>query len=89
MNDNAKYQPSAALLADIENRFTYHRPNNDQPQRYTALRDEAKKLALLIVSSVPPGRECSLALTKLEEAVMFANAGIAREPGTPVEPPVR
>lgn len=82
MSNSAKYQPSAAVLADIENRFTYHKPVSDQPERYVALRDEAKKLALLIASSVPPGRECSLALTKLEEVVMFANAGISREPAT-------
>jgi hypothetical protein len=50
----------------------------DQPERYTALRDQAHQLALSVVNMTPPGREQALALTKLEEAVFFANAAIAR-----------
>lgn len=63
---------------EIEKRFTYHPPKGDQPVRYEDLRDEAKVLAYLIHSTVPESREKSLALTKLEECVMWANAGIAR-----------
>jgi hypothetical protein len=32
----------------------------------------------MLLSLVPAGRELSLALTKLEEAMMWANDGIAR-----------
>jgi hypothetical protein len=35
-------------------------------------------MALEILCNVPPSRERSLALTKLEECIMHANAGIAR-----------
>lgn len=63
---------------DIERNFTYHPPKGDQPERYTKLRSEAKKLALLLVENCPDSRERSLALTKLEEAVFWANASIAR-----------
>lgn len=49
-----------------------------QQDRYVALRDHAKQLAIRIVESTPPSREQALALTKLEECVMWANAAIAR-----------
>lgn len=62
----------------IENNFMYHAPKNDQQQRYEDIRQVAKNFALLIQHSVPESREKSLAMTKLEEAVMWANAGIAR-----------
>lgn len=62
----------------IENAFTYHAPQPGQPEKYQALREKAKELAYLITELVPPSREQSLAITKLEEASMWANAGIAR-----------
>lgn len=63
---------------DIENRFTYHPPSGDQADRYIGIRETAKGLALLIAVSTPASREQSLALTNLEQAVMWANAAIAR-----------
>jgi hypothetical protein len=66
---------------DLDKRFTYHAPKGDQTQRYERLRAKAKELAELAVELVPPCRERSLALTKLEEVVMWANAGIARNEG--------
>lgn len=63
---------------EIERRFTYHPPKEGQPKKYAALRDKAQELAFLIDELVPEGREQSLAFTKLEEAVMHANSGIAR-----------
>lgn len=65
-------------LEELDIRFTYHAPKGDQPQRYVALRDKAKELAELIIASSKDSREQSLAITHLEEAVMWANAGIAR-----------
>lgn len=62
----------------IENNFMYHSPIDNQPQRYEALRAKAKELAHMINSHCPPSREKSLAITKLEDAVMWANASIAR-----------
>lgn len=61
-----------------ENAFTYHAPKDGQPEKYQAIREKAKELAYLIKDMVPDSREQSLALTKLEESVMWANAGIAR-----------
>ena len=63
---------------DIENNFTYHAPNEDQIERYNILRFDAKELAEQIRDLCPDSRERSLAFTKLEECVMWANAAIAR-----------
>jgi hypothetical protein len=62
----------------IDRAFTYHAPKGDQPRRYEGLRASGKALAKQIVTSSPPGREQSLALTNLEQAIMWANAAIAR-----------
>lgn len=71
----------------IENNFTYHAPQPGQPEKYQEIREKAKELAYLITRSVPPSRECAVAITKLEEAVFWANAGIARNPVTPQQTP--
>lgn len=65
-------------MQNLEKRFTYHAPKLGQPEKYTAIRAKAKELAEMIVELVPESREQSLALTNLEQAVMWANAGIAR-----------
>lgn len=62
----------------IENAFTYHPPKGDQPERYTKIRNVAKELAFLIDECVPDSREKSVAMTNLEQVVMWANAGISR-----------
>jgi hypothetical protein len=62
----------------IENNFKYHSPKEGQPEKYTAIREKAKELANLIEETAPNSREKSLAMTKIEEAVMWANASIAR-----------
>jgi hypothetical protein len=64
--------------AELTTRFTYHSPKGTQPERFVAIRDAARSLAELVVDTVPESREQSLALTAIEEAVMWANAGIAR-----------
>lgn len=66
------------LLQRIERDFTYHPPNDNQIPRYEAIRDNALKFAYFIVASTPQSREQSLALTHLEDVVMWANAAIAR-----------
>ena len=62
----------------IEHRFTYHPPHGDQPQRYVKIRDTAKEMALLVDCLCPESYEKNIALMKIEEAVMWANASIAR-----------
>ena len=73
-----KYPLTVAQAEDLGNRFTYHKPKDDQPERYVLVRAQARELAQCILESTPPSREQSLALTKLEESIFWANAGIAR-----------
>jgi len=62
----------------IENNFTYHAPKTGQSETYTLIRAAVKDVALLFDKECPKSRELSLALTKLEESVFWANASIAR-----------
>lgn len=62
----------------IENNFKYHAPKDGQPEKYQAIREKAKELAYLIDELCPNSREKSLAITNLEQSVMWANASIAR-----------
>lgn len=64
---------------NIENWFTYHAPQGNQQARYTVLRSAAKEFAKLIVDLVPQCADRTVALRKLREVVMVANAGIACE----------
>lgn len=65
-------------MKQLSHIYTYHAPKGDQSSRYEAIRAKALELAELIEASCPESREKSLANTKLEEAVMWANAAIAR-----------
>lgn len=62
----------------IERNFTYHPPKSGQPERYVTIREKAKELALLLDAECPDSRERSVAFTKLEETVFWANSSIAR-----------
>jgi hypothetical protein len=63
---------------DLDSRFTYHPPVSGRDVLYTAIRAKAKEMAELINALCPEGREKSLAVTHLEEAVFWSNASIAR-----------
>ena len=63
---------------ELDIRFTYHAPSGTQPLRYEQLRASGRVLADALVARCPESRELSLALTKLEEAIMWGNAAIAR-----------
>lgn len=72
------YHDPAAETQALNN-FTYHPPQPELGQlyRYTELRRNARELAILFCRFVPPGRERQLALTNLQQAIQWANAGIA------------
>lgn len=72
------YQVTENFLKELENRFTYHAPASNQVKRYFILRKAVLTLATEIVTLTPPSREQSIALTKLDEVMFFANASIAR-----------
>ena len=66
------------MIPDLQNRFTYHAPKPGQPEIYVELRDEGLALAKLVNTHCPDSREKALAITKIEEAIFWANASIAR-----------
>jgi len=63
---------------EIATRFTYHPPKEGQLEKYESIRTQTRGLAEFMVAECPDSRELSLALTHLEQAVMWANAAIAR-----------
>lgn len=62
----------------VANCFDYHAPNAEQAKRYTYLRAQFRALAYEILERTPKSREQSLALTHLEDAMMWSNAAIVR-----------
>lgn len=64
---------------ELERRFSYHGPTPEKRIKYANIRSKGLELAKIIVDLCPHSREASTALTKAEEAVMWANASIARE----------
>lgn len=75
------------LPEDLKNRFTYHAPGPGQPEIYAEIRRRALELAEHMDEVCPDSRELSLAITHLEQAVMWVNAGIARHTGDAPERP--
>jgi hypothetical protein len=62
----------------IENNFKYHAATVDKGERHDKVRALCKELAYEIEQLCPQSRERSVAMTKLEEVMMWANAAIAR-----------
>jgi hypothetical protein len=71
---------SAEKTNDIENRFAYHKPTDEKIVLHESIRGQVKTLAHYWSGNLPAGRESALALTKLEEAMFWANAASARNP---------
>lgn len=71
-------QSKTALQARILNDFEAHRTTSRQTESMARIRMTARNLAVTIAHEVPLGRELSSALTRLEEVMFHANAGIAR-----------
>lgn len=73
---------------NLDDIFTYHPPFGDQPTRYQSLRAKGRELADLILLSTPESREQSLALTAVQQAVMWGASAIAVNEKQVVVPPV-
>lgn len=73
-----KYAPKCEDEKRREHNFSYHAPKDDQRPRYEEIRKRAGLIAEYLQFNCPNSRELSLAMTKLEEVVFWANASIAR-----------
>ena len=63
---------------DIPKRFTYSPPDEERAAVHDTVRSNLQYMAEIIDASQPDSREKSLAITHLEEAMFWANAGLAR-----------
>lgn len=65
---------------DIVNRFAFHPATTaEKRDEHASVRQACRQLADKLNSDLPEGREKSLAVTKLEEVMFWANAAIARD----------
>lgn len=65
---------------EIERRFTYHAPAPNRVALHEDMREVFKRLAHVLNETLPEGREKSLALTQLQDSMMWTNAAIACAP---------
>lgn len=64
---------------DLEHRFAFHPATTDEKRDlHTSMRQQCYAAAKAIDEQAPDGREKALAITKLEEAMFWANAAVAR-----------
>jgi hypothetical protein len=76
---NAAGNPvSGSILVDLANRHGFHPATDETKPRHEQVRQLCFELSVKLTELVPPGRELSTVLTKIEEAGFWANAGIAR-----------
>lgn len=67
--------------ADFENRTAHHPPKTEaHAQLHADMRAAVQKLGAEIIGVLPSSRERSLALTALQECLMWSNAAIAYGP---------
>ncbi len=72
-----RYVPSIITEERLIESFKHHDLQHEQIDRCNEIRRTAMSLAEYMHENCPPSRELSLATTKLEEAVMWANKAIA------------
>jgi len=67
---------------ELSDLFQYHPPSQAGVTTHGILSGQFIELARIVDSHCPNGREKSVAMRKLEEAKMWASAGVARNPIT-------
>lgn len=63
----------------LDDIFSYHAPSPEQQKNYEAIREAAKQFAETIILNTPPSADQTVAIRKVREAVMVANASVALE----------
>lgn len=64
---------------DIDNRFAFHPASTEEKRsEHASVRKQCWDLATFLNEKLPEGREKSLAITHLEEAMFWGNAALAR-----------
>lgn len=78
----AWFDPTTVHMAyydlDIEEIFSFHPPKNaDVKALHEDVRREVKEVAYFFQAELPASPEKTLAIRKLQEAMMYANAAVA------------
>lgn len=68
----------AGMAQRVYNDLSHHEVGVGAIAEMEELRGFALDLSIAVLNRVPPGREQASALTKVEEALFHANAGISR-----------
>jgi hypothetical protein len=77
--------PLPLSAAQIHDRTTYHPPSTAaRVEAHQRVRDQIAAALTAFAAILPATREASLAMTKLEEAMFWANAALARNPDVPL-----
>jgi hypothetical protein len=64
--------------AELANRFAYHKPTSDVVrEQHELIRAICSEVAAGLNDMLPESREKSLALTSIQETMMWANAAVA------------
>lgn len=77
MDTTKKYQPNPAMVKRLEDDCRYHPVHGDQAERYAANRADVEALGKALLERCPESRELTIAIRRLKEALMYANAAIA------------
>lgn len=62
---------------DVAERFRFHPATPATGPKHEEVREQHRTLALWVLANLPNSRERALALTALQESMMWANAAIA------------
>lgn len=66
-------------IDDLQHRFKFHATSRERNAAdHEGVREGCLRLALLLNDLLPDGREKALAITHLEDVMMWGNAAIAR-----------
>jgi hypothetical protein len=74
---NDRAYPKNTGQDDILDRFRFHPATETTGPKHDEVRLKHEKMASFILQAVPAGRHQSLALTALQESMMWCNAAIA------------
>ena len=65
-------------MKDLASRFTHHPASEDRAGMHDMIRSDIHKVASMLNIILPECREKSIAVERLEEAMFWANAALAR-----------
>lgn len=76
--DQAETIVPKLTIHDIDSRINYHPPSERAQQLHQQARGLVRQTMIELNANLPDCRETALVMTKLEEALFWANAAIAR-----------